>query len=109
MATLAPRERQADAMRLIVQMAGTLLGFMQGCSMEDVSNLSEALMEMLPLGQTPEDIDAAATNHGEMAAISDSACVAGAGAPVEEMNVAQPRSPPEQRSGTDGRSGAAQP
>jgi hypothetical protein len=85
-------------MRLIaVQMAGTLLGFMLGCSMEDVSNLSEALMEMLPLGQSPEGIDAAATNNSEMAAISDSACVAGAGAPVEEMNVAQPRSPPEQR------------
>jgi hypothetical protein len=97
LATLAPRECQADAMRLIVQMAGTLLGFMQGCSMEDVSNLSEALMEMLPLGQTPEDIDAAATNRGEMAAISDSACIAGAGAPVDEMNVAQPRSRPEQR------------
>jgi hypothetical protein len=97
LATLALRERQADAMRLTVQMAGTLLGFMQGCSMEDVSNLSEALMEMLPLGQTAEDIDAAATNHGEMAAILDSACVAEAGAPAEEMNAAQPWPPPEQR------------
>jgi hypothetical protein len=39
LATLAPRERQADAMRLIVQMAGTRarLGFMQGCSMSAIS------------------------------------------------------------------------
>jgi hypothetical protein len=40
-------------------------------------------MEMLPLGQTSEDIDAAATNNGEMAATSGSACAAGAGEPAE--------------------------
>jgi hypothetical protein len=42
----APDNRQPEAVRMVVQMLGTRLGFAGGCAMEDTSNLFHALQDL---------------------------------------------------------------